>query len=80
MSPRNILKIVLQPAHLRRTGLVALLVGTWLTLFNHGTELLVWPWSTALVWKIAMNLLTPFVVSNLGLISRQVKSDTDVAT
>lgn len=72
--------VVLQPVHLRRTGLVALLVGTWLNLFNHGTELLAWPWSASLACKIAVNLMTPFVVSNLGLISRQVKPVVDAAT
>ncbi|MEO8460669.1 MAG: hypothetical protein ABI451_09080 [Dokdonella sp.] len=77
MTPRQMLAVVLHPVHLGRTGLVALLVGLWLTLFNQGTQLLVWPWSAPLVFKIAMNVITPFVVANLGLMSRQAESKVD---
>lgn len=50
---------------------MALFVGTWLTSFNEGHQLWVGPWDAALAIKIVMNLLTPFVVANLGLVSRQ---------
>ncbi|MBX6762997.1 MAG: nitrate/nitrite transporter NrtS [Rubrobacteraceae bacterium] len=68
---RRFLRICLHPSHLRRTGAIALIVGTWLTLFNQGDVL----WSGDLgggLWvKVLLNYLTPFVVSNLGLLSRK---------
>lgn len=62
--------VVFQPVHLRRTGTIAAAVGTWLTLVNQGDVLLAHHWSPALFTKIALNYLTPFTVSNLGLLSR----------
>lgn len=35
----NKLAAVLAPAHLKRTGLIALIVGSWLTAFNQGDAL-----------------------------------------
>lgn len=65
------LKNILHPTHLRRTCTVALIVGTWLTLFNQGGAI----WSGELgpgLWaKLALNYLTPFVVANLGLVSKR---------
>ncbi|HWU67758.1 MAG TPA: hypothetical protein VN046_02695 [Stenotrophobium sp.] len=61
----------IEPAHLRRTGLIALAVGSWLTAFNLGDLLLQGQWSAAIALKLALNYLTPFVVSNLGLQSRR---------
>lgn len=50
--------------------LTAVLVGSWLTFFNLGGALvlnaLTWP----LALKIALNYATPFVVANIGLMSR----------
>lgn len=69
----------MHPRHLRRTCLVALLVGIWLTAFNEGQQLLVGPWDAPLAIKIAMNVLTPFVVANLGLLSRQGAPEVDTA-
>jgi hypothetical protein len=64
------LRVVLQPDHLRKTGLTALVVGTWLTAINQGDVLV----SSGLHWhvalKIFLNYLTPFVVANIGLLSR----------
>lgn len=71
--------IVLHPPHLKRTCMVALLVGIWLSAFNVGGQLLAGPWDLPLAIKIAMNVLTPFTVANLGLISRQVGSESDEA-
>lgn len=68
---RELFTIALQPVHLRRTALVALVVGTWLTAFNHGDELLRGSLDTRLAAKIALDYLTPFVVSNVGLLARQ---------
>ena len=56
--------------NLRRTGSIALVVGTWLTLVNQGDLLFSGVWSAALAGKIVLNYLTPFTVSNLGLLSR----------
>lgn len=67
---RSVLATVLAPAHLRRTGLIALIVGSWLTAFNQGDMLLAGAWSTKLALKVFLNYLTPFVVANLGLLSR----------
>jgi hypothetical protein len=62
--------VVFHPTHLRRTGTIALAVGTWLTLVNQGDVLFSGVWSAALAGKIVLNYLTPFTVSNLGLLSR----------
>lgn len=70
-SVRELIAVALRPAHLRRTALVALVVGSWLTAFNHGDELLRGGLDTRLAAKIALDYLTPFVVSNLGLLARQ---------
>jgi hypothetical protein len=68
------LATVLAPQHLRRTGSIALLVGLWLSAFNQGDVLLAGAWSAAMVLKLTLNFLTPFVVSNLGLLSRSRQS------
>ena len=70
-SWRQLIQTILLPAHLRRTGLVALIVGSWLTAVNLGDILLSQPISAGLAGKIFLNYLTPFVVANLGLISRK---------
>lgn len=68
---RELVAIALRPVHLRRTALVALVVGSWLTAFNHGDELLRGGLDARLAAKIALDYLTPFVVSNVGLLARQ---------
>ena len=68
---RELVAIALKPVHLRRTALVALVVGTWLTAFNHGDELLRGGLDMRLAAKIALDYLTPFIVSNVGLLARQ---------
>jgi hypothetical protein len=64
------LAVVLQPAHLRRTAGIALLVGTWLSAVNQGDTLLAGAWSLKLALRLLLNYLTPFVVANAGLLSR----------
>lgn len=71
---RSPLGTVLTPAHLRRTGLIALLVGSWLTAFNLSDALLAGAWSAGLALKVFLNYLTPFVVANLGLLARRPAS------
>lgn len=67
---RRALKSVLEPAHLRRTGTLALVVGTWLTLVNQGGAIWAGELGSGLWVKLALNYLTPFVVANLGLLSK----------
>ncbi len=67
---KPILNTIFLPAHLRRTGLVALIVGSWLTAFNLGDLILYQPFSCLLAGKVLLNFATPFVVANLGLLSK----------
>ena len=64
-------RVVFTPVHLRRTLLIAFLVGSWLNLFNHGDELLRGAFTAALAVKLVLNYLTPFIVSNFGLLAHQ---------
>lgn len=64
-------RVVCMPVHLKRTALIALAVGSWLNLFNHGDTLIHGAMSTHLALKLALNYLTPFVVSNIGLLARR---------
>lgn len=66
----NSLKVCLERSHIVRTAGIALVVGTWLTLFNHATTLL--GLDLALWVRVVLNYLTPLAVANWGLISRQV--------
>lgn len=65
------LRVCFEPEHLRRTGFITLVVGTWLTLFNQIDLLFAGNLGVGLVIKIVLNYATPFVVSNAGLLSRQ---------
>ena len=72
VSPRKIFAVVLAPEHLRKTGLTALIVGSWLTAFNHG-DVIFDGMSDFRLWvKVLLCYLTPFVVANIGLLSRRV--------
>ena len=51
---------------LRRSGLIALVVGTILTGINQGDVLLAGHWPPALVWKLPMTYAVPFIVATLG--------------
>lgn len=59
----------LRPPHLRRTVMVALVVGTILTLVNQSDAIFAGAVSLAFAAKVAANYVIPFVVSNLGLLS-----------
>ena len=65
------LRVCSEREHLRRTGIITVLVGTWLTLFNHAGLLLAGSINPELLVKVILNYATPFVVSNAGLLSRQ---------
>ncbi len=56
------------PPHLRRTLLIALVVGIVLTAINQGDVLLGGSATTLTFVKCALNFVVPFVVSNLGLL------------
>ncbi len=71
MRPLEYVRVCLEWKHLKRTGLITVVVGTWLTLFNQGDLLLVGEIDTWLFGKIFLNYLTPFIVSNAGLLSRE---------
>lgn len=68
---RNVVAVCLHPQHLKRTLSITLIVGTWLTLYNQGDVLISTNVTAVLVGKIFLNYLTPFVVSNWGLLSRE---------
>lgn len=57
--------------HLKATGGVALLVGTWLTLVNQADVIVAQGFDIAVLLKVIVNYLTPFVVSNAGLLARK---------
>lgn len=58
--------------HLRATGGVALLVGSWLTLVNQADIIAGQGLDAVILLKVAINYLTPFVVSNIGLLVRRM--------
>jgi len=51
---------------LRRSALIALVVGTILTAINQGDVLLAGHWAPALAWKLPMTYAVPFIVATLG--------------
>lgn len=63
-----------QRRHLLRTCSIALVVGTWLTLFNHGDILLTEGIETTMMVRVALNYMMPFIVANMGLLSRNQSS------
>lgn len=60
-------RVVCTPAHLKRTALIAFVVDNWMNLFNHGDALIHGVVSVHLAIKLALNYLTPSIVSNIGL-------------
>ena len=65
-------RVILTPVHLKRTLLIAFVVGSWLNLFNHADALLLGVMNAHLAAKLALNYLTPFVVSNAGLVAHRL--------
>ena len=57
---------LLHPPTLRRSGLIATIVGTVLTAINQGDVLLAGHWSPALAWKLPLTYAVPFIVATLG--------------
>lgn len=68
-------RVCCQPRHLRRTLLVSVVVGTWLTLFNQGGAILEPADHSDRLVVVLLNYITPFLVANAGLVSRADSSD-----
>lgn len=66
------LKVCCRWHHLKATGGVALLVGTWLTLVNQADVIASQGLDIPVLLKVVVNYLTPFIVSNVGLLARKV--------
>jgi hypothetical protein len=58
-----------RPEHLRRTLLIALVVGTVLTAINQLDVILRGDATAATAVKCGFNYVVPFIVSNLGLLT-----------
>jgi hypothetical protein len=59
---------------LRRSFRIALVVGTVLLAINQGDVLLSASWPRALVWKVPLTCLVPFVVATWGaLVNSRVR-------
>jgi hypothetical protein len=54
------------PPLVRRSAVVALIVGSVLLAINHGDTLLAGHWDWALAWKVPLTYLVPFVVATWG--------------
>ncbi len=68
-SVRQRLAYCAEPAHLRRTLRIAVVVGVLLTAINQ-LDVILDGEATAVIWvKSGLNFVVPFVVSNLGLLS-----------
>lgn len=66
---RETLDIVLDPAHLRKTLRIALIVGIVLTTINQADVFLSGDATATTFIKTGLNFCVPFVVSNLGLLA-----------
>jgi hypothetical protein len=69
MAPREALRICGQRENLRRTVMIALVVGTILTLINQLDVFVNGNATTLTGVKTGLNFCVPFVVSNLGLLA-----------
>jgi hypothetical protein len=58
-----------QPANLRRTIRIALVVGTILTLINQADVIARGNATALTVGKVCLNFVVPFIVSNLGVLT-----------
>ncbi len=74
LGPR--VRLCCRPRHLRRTSTIAVVVGSWLTLFNQGEVLWAGEVGFAMLLKVFLNYLTPFAVANLGLLSSEREDET----
>lgn len=63
-SGREALRRTCSPRSLRRSAIVALVIGTILNAINQGPELLHGQWPV--IWKMALTYLVPFLVASYG--------------
>ena len=54
---------------LRRSAIVAVIVGTILTALNQGDTLFSGQWNNALYWKIPLTYCVPFLVATYGALT-----------
>jgi hypothetical protein len=64
MEVREALKLTLTGRAIRRSLVVALVVGTALNAINQGPEILSGKWPV--VWKLALTYAVPFLVASYG--------------
>ena len=64
ISRAQALRRTLEPAPLRRSLLVALVIGTLLNAINQGSELIAG--EPLVIWKLALTYLVPFAVASYG--------------
>lgn len=64
MTARDAAKKALTGQALRRSVVVALVVGTALNVINQGPEMLAGKWPV--IWKVALTYLVPFLVASYG--------------
>jgi hypothetical protein len=55
-----------QPVIVRRALATSVVVGTLLTLVNHGRTIVDHGWSAELLWPIVLTFLTPYVVASIS--------------
>jgi len=68
---KDALRVCCRWEHLKATGGVALLVGSWLTLVNQADIIAAQGFDFTVLIKVIVNYLTPFIVSNVGLLVRR---------
>lgn len=68
-TPKCILCAIRHVPMVRRSLMVAAVVGTTLTLLNHGDTLAARDWPTALYWKIPLTYCVPFLVATFGALT-----------
>ena len=64
MEARDAARQTLTGASLRRSIVVAVVVGTALNLINQGPEMLSGKWPV--IWKLALTYVVPFLVASYG--------------
>ncbi len=69
MSITDSLAYLTRPKHLRRTVSIAIVVGILLSTINQLTVITAGHANTATWVRCGLNLVVPFIVSNLGLLS-----------
>ncbi len=65
---REALRLVVEPTHLRRTAVTAVVVGTVLFAINQLDVVLAGHATTAVWLKTGLTYLVPFVVANVGIL------------